>query len=381
MTTLAFDSSSMPQINANDDRIPRDSCNTHHPWIVKGETHVYQTTAVRKDSEDSKKAPPIIHVWPSLLEAPTAPRIQRPVEEAAVSQCCRPQPADTFDIARGLGSAVHMNLGVTPDDSLSLQDPIYGAFAPDLNFEFFSEWEGRHGCSQNGQFSNHMDGSGEQPDCHCGDRCMCLGCSQHPNNSTTQEYARWHHAMTAQPTNPQPDNMTPIGTHFQSGYQTAPYHSGDLQNSATAPSLQHSQYLPSVQPYDLTLGTYGSIDHVPPHQISPAFENGHGADAHQHYTYHNAMAPSTPAPNTGFQAQMEPQRTQHSTPQERLDYHSFDQHRRTGHFRCQHRDCSKKNMMFKTAKILKAHQMKIHPAGSTKKSSKKSSGLSSKKNE
>lgn len=263
-------------------------------------------------------------------------------EESVISlpppSCCAPRPADSYDSVRhahqdalqvdhgqavvptstnGLGSP-HMNFSVNFVDAFSPPEGRYGQFTIDPAFDFFSQYESRHGCSTNGQISSHINGGGEQHDCHCGDGCMCLGCSQHPGNKTTQDYARYHNELASRGYNTQQPGMVSMPVYFQSSYPTRPSPYALPINPGAVPNLQQHQFPPSFQsPYNHTQG-YGMPQGLP-QQMGAPIQTSAPTNAMPPFNFQSPMAPSTPAPNSSFQSQTKFQTPSRPTYQDRSE--------------------------------------------------------------
>ncbi|KAF2432794.1 hypothetical protein EJ08DRAFT_114393 [Tothia fuscella] len=184
--SLASSSSSTPQIDAVDFG---SNLMQHDPFadvrLKAAERHQHNPLGLMDDfsiSDHDVRLP----TFPPF----TIPNVAREQEDnVAVSSCClgKQNPAQNA-ISTGLthGRAFG-EFGNSSDPFLTAPStlaPNEGELA-----SWFARVEARHGC--HGTVPGHMANTAGAG-CHCGENCNCLGCSTHPNNSTTQQYARFH---------------------------------------------------------------------------------------------------------------------------------------------------------------------------------------------
>jgi hypothetical protein len=338
--SLVSSSSSTPQINAVDMGLhPRtDSMQSAGFPDIKDEDKPQLQLGMigRGGYRTSSDVVGWSDTWPDV-HAPLPLRADQ-TEDAAISDCCRPpviqeesskdpppssccapKQADLYGSARhaqqsalqsnvGQGAALlprtnsldgsHMNFSAHYADPFSVSDARINQFTGDATFDFFSQYESRHGCSTNGQISSHINGGGEQHECHCGDGCMCLGCSEHPGNKTTQDYARWHNEMASRAYS---TGMGSLPVYFQQPlYPTNPYPYAQPLNTGPVPNLQQQQFAHSYQQPSYDRQGYDMPQRLP-QQMGPSMHVGTQADRAQSYIFHDPMAPSRTVPNNSFQ--------------------------------------------------------------------------------
>jgi hypothetical protein len=252
---------------------------------------------------------------------------EEPTVALPPSSCCAPKAGGSYDSSsHAQQTAMRMDHGQAPSvlpstialsgssmnfsisfaDPLSPSDARFGQFPGNPNFDFFSQYESRHGCSMNGQISSHINGGGEQHECHCGDGCMCLGCSQHPGNKTTQDYARYHNELASRGFNTQEAGMMPVPGFYPSLFSTAPTQFNPQMTAGPVPNLQQRQFAASFQQPLYDTSQEYTIAHGLPLQMGPPMHMDASANALQQFNFQSPMAPLGSAPNiSSFQSENE----------------------------------------------------------------------------
>jgi hypothetical protein len=171
-------------------------------------------------SQASAQQPRPIEATPSCCQPQTIP--EEPVEMAPPPSCCAPKATAAFGLSeearhgshqpvsqqmRQMSGNEHQGFENTPFNDamnfgMTFADPFTTFGAPSFasvptGLDFFGELEGREGCGSHIYMPEQLDGSSDGHNCHCGEKCDCLGCATHPANRTTTEYVRYHNDLAS----------------------------------------------------------------------------------------------------------------------------------------------------------------------------------------
>lgn len=246
---------------------------------------------------------------------------EEPAASPRPSSCCAPKPADPFNApelhrpslpqgraqipsgmqSNGAFNGLNTNFGVDLTDPFSPTGARYGEMQPAQNYDFFAQFESRHGCGTNGQLSSHINSGVEQHECECGDGCLCLGCSQHPANKTTTDYVRFHNELALRGYN-MPQLRVPFVGFPPLPYSQAPSQYGQQMHPGSISALQQNQFIPGFQATYNPLQGYGLPQGIPP-QMASQMQMQTSTNELQQFHLHSPLGPSTSATNSDFHFQ------------------------------------------------------------------------------